>query len=354
MGVTLQQIADHLQISKATVSRSLRNDPLILPRTRATVHATALEMGYEGRPRAANKAKDGNFKSPSSAQPTIGLLFPGTSLDQARQDFNFMQIMQGIMAETERAGTLLMVHTMRAGERDVIEEHAEQIPPMVRQKACQALIIWGAFHPTAVACLIEHMPVVSIGRTYSELPVDAVVADNVEGVSRVVTHLVQQGHQRLAWIGGHYVATFLHERHAGFIHGCLRNGLDLSQQRFLEQEIYEDRFICAPEKVLKTVQEGATALVCGNDAIARQVIELLENRGLRVPQDVSVTGFDAQRPAPEARQITSLDPHFTELGRAAVRLVAQRLTQSPAPPTKVSVRSTFVLGETTETTSEKS
>ena len=67
---------------------------------------------------------------------------------------------------------------------------------------------------------------------------------------------------------------------------------------------------------------------------------------MRVPQDVSVTGFDAQQGTASGRRVASVDPHFTEMGRAAVRLATQRLTQSPAPPCTLNVRSEIVPGDT--------
>jgi LacI family transcriptional regulator len=347
MAVTLQQIADQLQISKATVSRSLRNDPLILPKTRAKVHTMAVQLGYEGRPRAQRHKTKADIQGVPSSQGVLGLLSRAANLDQARRDFSFVQIMQGVMTEAESTGMLLMAHTIPTGNQMRMEEDPAQVPTMVRESACKALIVRGAIHADDIAFLSRHMPVVSIGRIYHESPVDAVVPDSFVGVRTLVTRLVELGHRRLAWVGAHYEATFIEERHAGFVSGCLQNGLDLGQQRFLGQEIYVDRRVHAQDKLLQLVREGTTAMVCVNDSTAEQVIKVLESGGLHVPQDVSVTGFDAYpHPIDGGRHITSIDPRFTELGRAAVRLAVQRLTQSPAPPCVLTVRSELVPGDT--------
>jgi LacI family transcriptional regulator len=347
MVVTLQDIADHLQLSQGTISRALNNDSMIRPKTRAKVHAAAMRLGYEGRPRRRSGATKQDPQSTlSNTQRTLGLLIPGSGLDHARQDPNLVQIMQGVMTESEHIGMMLMVHTIRAGQTKRMEENPEELPPMIRGKVCQTVIVRGSFHPADVAFLSGFLPVVSIGRVYRELPVDAVVPESAYGVRALVTRLSELGHHRLAWVGGHYEASFLEERHDGFIEGCLRNGLDLGKQRFFEREIYENRRIRVPDTLLQAVREGTTAMVCGNDSIALQVIEALESGGLRVPQDVSVTGFDAMQASHNGRRITSVDPRFVEQGRAAVRLAAQRMTLSPTPPCIVTVRSEFVLGDT--------
>jgi LacI family transcriptional regulator len=355
MAITLQDIADHLQLSQGTVSRALNNDPMIRPKTRAKVHAAAMRLGYECRPRSTRRrsgaSKQGGQSTPQDTQAasgtaTLGLLIPAAGLDHARQDPNLVQIMQGVMTESEHTGMMLMVHTIQPGDRERMEENPAEVPPMIRERGCQTVIVRGAFHPDDVAFLSGMLPVVSIGRVYRELPVDAVVAESAYGIHALVTRLVDLGHRKLAWVGGHYEATFLDERHDGFVQGCLRNGLDLGKQRFFEREIYEARRIRVPDKLLQAVRAGTTAMVCGNDSIALQVIEALESCGLRVPQDVSVTGFDAVQAINNGRRITSVDPRFVEQGRAAVRLATQRLTQRPTPPCIVTVRSEFVLGDT--------
>src|SRR4028119_678962 len=95
MGTTLQDIADQLQISKATVSRALRHDPLIHPKTRAKVRATALQMGYEGQPRGARRGAHQRVEK--AEKPTIGLLFHASSLTAAQHDLNLVKTMEGVM-----------------------------------------------------------------------------------------------------------------------------------------------------------------------------------------------------------------------------------------------------------------
>ncbi len=358
MEITLQHIADDLRLSKSTVSRSLRNDPLIKPKTRAKVQETAARLGYEGRSGDVSRQvgvprlngvhpEEVQGQMASAGTPGgLGLLFPAPSVAHAQNDLNFVHIMQGIMSEAERLGLLLMVNTIPLTIQGHLEEYPSEVPSMIREGACQALILRGVVLPADVAFLSAKLPVVSITQLYPEFPVDSVVPDNVNGISAVVRRLKELGHRKLAWVGYYYDASFLEAREVGFLHGCRRNGLAMSDQRFFGAEIYDDRFICGEDKLLEAVRTGTTAMVCGNDFIAWQVIEILERHGVRVPDDVSVSGFDAEPPVGVKRRITSINPNFTEIGRAAVRLASQRLSNRSAPPCILSVRGQFVEGET--------
>jgi GntR family transcriptional regulator of arabinose operon len=88
--------------------------------------------------------------------------------------------------------------------------------------------------------------------------------------------------------------------------------------------------------------------VCGNDSIATQVIKVLQDSGLQVPEDVSVTGFDAAAQLGDGGlRITTIDPRFVDLGRSDVRLAIQRLNQNVSSPSIVTIRNKFVPGDTT-------
>jgi len=343
-GVTLQDIAAHLDVSATTVSRSLRQDPLIHPETRARVNEVAERLGYKVRMRRPRRTD-----KPKPQKGALGLLLRAQSLERARHDPNLMQMMSGVMAVTDGSGMLVNIHTIRYAEQGHMVEDEAATPAMIQGGVCQAVIAHGAQDERDIAVIAERMPVVSMGRIYRDAPVDAVVANSVEGVRELVTHLVALGHRRLAWVGADYEASFLEARQSGFLQGCLSHGLKLEEQHFFGPEIYnrQNHDIEDQQAVLAAAASGTTAFVCGNDMIAFKLIEVLEAGGYRVPDKVSVTGFDAMSAPLAVRRLTSVDPHFFEIGQAAARLAIQRITEPVGEPLIVSVRSKIVLGETT-------
>jgi LacI family transcriptional regulator len=338
MKVTLQDIAEELNVSLATVSRSLRHSPSIHPETRARVTQTAIRLGYRGssgRPRNTDRHTE---------KCALGLLVNGTSLADAQHQPIIVGVMEGVMAGADHYGFLLNIQTFPGHEEQHMDTDTAKVPSLISGKVCQAVILRGGHHPSNVAYIARTVPVVSLGRIYRDLKLDTVLYDDAEGIRSLVGRLISFGHRRLAWVDGNEETSFYEARQAGFVMGCLGGGLDLMQQQFIEQQGPGDH---PAKRVLTAISKGVTAVVCANDYAAKVAVDLLEKNGLKVPEDVSVTGFDAvPTTISGGRQITSIDPHFREIGLAAVRLAALRLEQPSTPPQTLIVQGSVVPGDT--------
>jgi LacI family transcriptional regulator len=344
MEVTLQDIAKEVNVSAQTVSRSLRHDSGISPETRARVSEVARRLGYNSR--ASRPGRPRRPVERDNKINTLGLLLRHSSLDAAQHDGNLMKMMAGIMSVTDEHGMRLKVHT-RQRQDFPIEDDASLLPSLLDGGVCKALIAHGEQDESELDFLSHRMPVVSMGRIYENLPIDAAVADNARGVDNLVAHLVSLGHRRLAWVGALYsTATFIQERQAGFFQGCQKQGLGLDQLVFFGPEIYKEEGI-DKDTLLAAAKGGVTGFVCGNDTIALEVITALEATGLQVPDDASVTGFDGWLAQMKMRGVTSVDPNFLEIGKSAARLALQRMAHLADGPRVVSVRGKIVLGDTT-------
>lgn len=360
MEVTLQDIARELDLSATTVSRSLRHDTTITPETRARVHEVARRMDYKGRLGRPRRPAERD-----TSTRILGLLLRHRSLDSLPHDTNLMKMMAGIMAVTDEYGMHMKMHPHQIHDNRTMDEDASLIPPMVHEGICQALIAHGAQDERDLDFLSRRLPVVSIGRIYRDLPIDAAVADNAEGVRSIVAYLVKLGHRRLAWVGTPSNASFMEDREAGFMYGCRKYGLELGRHSFFQPEIsgmsysrveaqggsdideQEEYDIEDKDPLLAAVDAGVTGFVCGNDGLVWPLIKLLESAGKRVPHDVSVTGFDATANTASSRCPTGINPNFFEMGKAAAQLALQRMSQSRNEPRIVMVRSKLVIGDTT-------
>ena len=341
MEITLQDIANELDVSAMTVSRSLRHDGAIAPETRARVNETARRLGYKARVRRPRRVEA------TTETQILGLLVRHSSLDRVQHDTTLMKMMAGMMAVGDENGLHLKVHSLPARESRHLDEEVSLLPPMIAEGTCRALIAQGDQDERDLGFLANRLPVVSIGRTYRNLPIDSAVADNIEGVRELVGHLVGLGHRRLAWVGAFYNSTFVEDRKTGFVKGCLTHDLELHQHSFFGPEIYRKPDIHDHQALVAAARAGVTAFVCGNDNIALQVMKILEAAGQRVPDDVSVTGFDAAPATYGHLRLTSVDPHFFEIGRAAARLALQRSLHPLSQPASMSVRGKIVVGDTT-------
>jgi DNA-binding LacI/PurR family transcriptional regulator len=195
MPVTIQDIADHLKISTATVSRSLRNDPLIHPETRARVSHAAAAVGYQGRSRRGRSLQDSatdGAATEKKQRPVIAVVC-ASDLMGTRRHHNIVRLLQGITAECDALRAINSLHVLQQPGVD----GATGLPDGVRDYAYDAAIVIGPLAEPHVAWMSARCPVVTISRRYDGCHADAVVQDNMVAFSSLVKHLVQLGHPRL-------------------------------------------------------------------------------------------------------------------------------------------------------------
>jgi DNA-binding LacI/PurR family transcriptional regulator len=151
----------------------------------------------------------------------------------------------------------------------------------------------------------------------------------------------------MAWMGEWYPAPFFEARQTGFIQGCLGQALNIGEQKFFGCDSFNEKLNLNSSPILDAVKTGTSAFVCANDRVALDIIRLLETNGVRVPEDVSITGFDALRiRASNGKELTTIDPKFIEVGRAAVKLALQRLSDPSASQIKWIISGNEIPGQT--------
>lgn len=334
MDVTIHDIAARLDLSPSTVSRSLRQSSRVNPRTRAQVAAVAAQLGYQGLSRRR--------KSREAAKAHIGLLLRS---EESQASPNAMRVLHGMTAEADRAGVLFTVHSWQVHDTD--ETHDIVLPATIRDNGCDAVVLEGRHDPEIVKLISAFSAVVSVNWIYPGIQLDAVTSDNHGGVCQMMDHLAGLGHRRIAWVGECYRSSWNAERQAALIQQALFHQIPLSDLCFFNHELFISRDEIQPELLARAVEQGTTAFVCANDRVARLVILVLESRGISVPQQVSVTGYDAMLTATDKHCVTTIDPQFVEIGRVALELAARRVSNSCAACLNVAVKCRFVAGNTT-------
>ncbi len=339
--VTIYQIAKRLKLAPSTVSRALRNSDLIQPKTRALIVDTAMQMGYLGASlRARSKAM------PEPTKMVFGVIFALKSQSAIYHSPISTRYLEGITIEADALGALVTVHVIRAAERGKIKQHRD-LTTTLEQAGCNLLLFQNRHAPDDVIFLSRRFPSVSLTWNYPGVALDVVVPHDWEGILRMVDLLADHGHQRLAWIGDNYPSECFERRLAALVQGALRRGLDLSNLTIFGDELYRGGDQMDSTLLLNAVRKGTTAFVCANDRTAHQVVQRLHQSGIRVPEEVSVTGFDHMGIATANHlQLTTFDPNFVDLGRLAVRLGMMRLNGVATHQTSLVVAGQTITGET--------
>lgn len=192
--------------------------------------------------------------------------------------------------------------------------------------------------------LLAHrdVPVVRIGGRFDADLGDLVLSDDVGGTAAAVRHLAGRGHRRIAFAGGNPGTGTSTDRERGFRDGVARAGLELDESLVLHGEYTRAWGRAAAERLLDR-PVPPSAVVCGNDLVAVGVLDVARARGLDVPGDLAVTGYDDIDAASlVSPALTTVANPAREIGRVAGRLLLDRLTGRGGPARRVVLASGLV------------
>lgn len=315
---TMQDVADKVGVSKATVSLVFRKAPGVGDDTRRAVMAAAGELGYRmNRTAALMTARRSHL---------IGVVA------QIRNSFH-AEIAEALVAAADRAGyeIVLGAVTPTHGETRVVET--------LRDFRCEGMLLIGPELDTAsIEEFAAEVPTVVLGRRIASAAVDVVRTNDGKGIAAVVDHLVGLGHTQIVHVAGG-PGSIAADRRAGFLRALRHHGISADDALVEAESFTEDAGMAASRALLS--RELPTAVVCANDRLAIGVLDELRRAGVAVPQQVSVTGYDdsvmarlsnvdlttvSQQPHAQADRavdavVSRLDGHRTE--RSVVTLVPE-------------------------------
>ncbi|NUQ38109.1 MAG: LacI family DNA-binding transcriptional regulator [Caldilineales bacterium] len=279
MAVTIYDVAKKAGVSTATVSKVLSNTPYVSEKTRAHVLNVVEELGF-----VPNVAARGLNKARTYI---IGLAFPYAS-DYLFSDPHLLTFMRGVeqVAAAQEYNILLM--PARAGE-----EGGSGLLRLLRTQYVDGAIIVGMHQMEAVADRLRYrtLPTVALGYHSLRGGENTVHADDRNGAQMAVEHLIQTGHERIAVISVNRNLTALEERMAGYRQALATRQLPSRPEWITWGDFTE---ISGREQAgrLLGLSEPPTAIFAFNDRMAIGAIQQLQKMGVRVPEDISVIGFD--------------------------------------------------------------
>ena len=313
--VTLSTIAQHLNISTATVSLALRDNPVIADLTRQRVKTVAREMGYIYNRRAAALR--------TSKSGIIGVV-----IHEIMNPF-FAEILLAIEDELRlNTQTFLLCN-----HRDRLGIQTNFIDTLM-QFGADGVIISPAIGTTADGIRkIEDqgLPVVMIARGVPGVKVPTFRGDDKKGIFMATRHLLRQGHRDIAFIGGKRETSTGRDRLAGYLAALEEMQLKPEADFQMGSETTRKAgYICVRQMFAKGVKP--TAIVCFNDLVAIGVMSGLRDLGLEPGKDVSVTGYDDISEAEiAAPALTSVWNGQQEVGQRAARTMIAILAGEEPP-----------------------
>ena len=328
--VTIKDIAQAVGVSPSTVSRALGDSPLVNNETRQRILKAARKLGYE-----RNELARGLVKGTSWA---VGLVVPDIT-----NPF-FSDVARGVSEIADRVGYgVILCNTDGRIDREL------SYIRLLRRKRVDGLLICSA---TLDAPFIQDLtaagtPFVLVSRLSADSDVPYVVTDDQAGGRLAVEHLVDLGHRRIGFIGGPEDVQASRDRMDAYFGVLAEHAIHVPDTWCCHADFTQTAGRQAGQRMLSLV-ERPTAIFAANDVTALGVLEVAEGVGLRVPQDLSLVGYDDISYAALPRiQLTTVAQPAIEMGQIAADWLFGMIEDGAAPLLQRTLAPRLVVRSTT-------
>ncbi len=309
-GPTIRDVARAAEVSIGTVSKALNNSGTLRQETRDRIVAVARELGFRPNDLAQALHRGQSF--------TVGLI--------SNDSFGrfTMPIMEGL--ERELAAERIAVFMCNATDDPGRErQHLEQL----MGKRVDGLVFTArrADRRPSVSVNLGDLPTIFVFSQSDDPDSFCLLPDDEGGVRMATEHLIAAGRTRIAHVTGPERFEAVTLRRKGYAAALKAAGLNAPGNYFLSGSWSEHWGREAVEKLFTGPDRAPDGIICGNDQIGRGVLEALRDRGVAMPDEVGVVGFDNWEVMAEAARprLTSVDMNLYELGREAGRRIIRMI-----------------------------
>ena len=314
----MEDVARACGVTKKTVSRVFAGSAAVKASTREKVLEAAKRLNYEFNTLAQNfSAKRSRF---------IGV---ATAFNQLAGTSYFGELIRGfasVLNETEMDLALFDTDTDSFN-------HGEKLAKLYRQRRVDGLLVVAPHTYDRFLDTLEklHVPMIVVGVQPSCRDVCSVSYDDVRGIQLICSHLYGLGHRRIAFVAGPAFVTTSEHRKQAYVDFCREKRLECPPE-YLQPGSFSIQTGREAARYLLALQPRPSAIVAGNDLMALGVIEVARDLGLRVPEDISVAGFDdlpvgGERPL----RLTTIHTPVVEMGQRSALILINALRQGKLP-----------------------
>ncbi|WP_196810970.1 LacI family DNA-binding transcriptional regulator [Arthrobacter sp. 35W] len=312
-GVTITDVATSAGVSVATVSRALSGNYPVAAATRERVQHAVAALGYVANAHARALA--------GATTRTVGIIINDVA------DPFFAYIARGVERQASAEGRLCLIMATHGDK-----ERELALVDLLREQRTDAVILVGGasddpryrkqMADRARALDADGSVLVLCGRPSlgPNVPTKTVGYDNEGGAFAMTDYLISQGHRRILYVGGPQNFSTTAARLAGFRRALAARGIE-HDPALVHEGAFGRGFGYSRMKEILATSLDFTAVFAANDMVAAGVLQALEEQGLRVPEDVSLVGYDDVPLANELRpRLTTVHVPLEDMGRESVRL----------------------------------
>jgi len=307
--VKMSDIAERLNVSTVTVSKALSDQKGVSDEMRNKIKKLALEMGYQ---KPISKPED------RVRSYNVGVIVPEDYIEKY-QTF-YWEMYQEINMAAVKNNSFVMLEVLNAAD-----EKAGIPPKLLKENKIDGLIVLGGLKSAYLKMIKEHYatPTVYLDFYDRSIKEDCVVSNSFYGTYTLTNYLFDKGHSSIGFVGTVLATKSITDRYLGYMKSLMEHGKNVREDWILDDRDSDRHNF----HKFELPEEMPTAFVCNCDIIASWVIRELECAGYRVPEDVSIVGFDDfMYPGLCNVPMTTYAVNMTAMAETGVKLLIKKMT----------------------------
>lgn len=307
--VTMSEIAQKLNVSTVTISKALGDKEGVGEELREKIKQVASEMGYRYNT-AAKSLKEGLTYN-------VGIIIAERFIEVGASFY--WQVYKKIAEELIKVNYYAVFEILKSSD-----EQSGAIPKMVYDQKVDGLIVLGQIDKQYFN-MIKSLPVPTVFMDFYEKDStqDFVVTDNFYSMYLLTNHLIEMGHRDIGYIGNIKATSSIQDRYLGYVKALIENNIDIQR---CSQWYVSDRDDDGGNLSFDIPEVLPTAFVCNCDRVAYELISKLTYKGYKVPEDISVVGFDNYSPHLESEvEVTTVEVDIRTMVQITVDTIIKKI-----------------------------
>lgn len=317
--VKLADIAELVGVSTVTVSKALSGQKGVSEELRGKIKKLADEMGYK-QPSAVRRR-------PPNKSYNIGILIAEPFL--SKYESFYWQMYQAVVTKASLKECFALLEVVSA--RD---EEKGSLPKCVADRKVDGVIVIGAMMHSYLNNLNENggVPVIYMDFYDEKEASDTVIPNSFYGAYTLTNYLFSMGHRKIAYVGTLLATSSITDRYFGYSKAMLEHGAELKPEWIIQDRSLETGKLDVG-RMERLPKDMPTAFVCNSDLTASYLIKILNEGGYRVPEDISVVGFDNYLyPGLCEIGITTYEVDIKEMARKVVQNIVKKMENDNYKP----------------------
>lgn len=330
--ITINDVARRAGVSKKTVSRVLNEEPNVSEATKLKVQSIFDELGYRPSPQARGLASNQSF--------LIGVVYDNPN------DSYVADVQAGALSTCNRLGYHLLIHPCDRNSEALISE----LVSLVSHSRLDGLVLTPPFSdmkPLLDTLDKKAIAYVRIGSTIEGAHSPSVIGSDKEAAFEMTNYLISLGHTQIGFIKGHSDHQVSQQRYKGYLEALKESGLKLDEQ-YIQQGDFTFQSGEQSARRLLALDNPPTAIFASNDLMAAGVFKVASQKGLNIPHELSVAGFDN---APISSYIwpsmTTVRQPVKEKAAQALSMLIDTIRKRELPVRQVQLNDELVIREST-------